>query len=744
MPTLTDSLTASSARRLPFRKRPDLEVSRQVYEGRSYWIVKEPIGLTYHRFLEEEYQLLEMLDGTPSLDDLKQQFEARFRPQTIAREELQQFLGMLHRSGLVIADVTGQGEQLERRATKRRRQERWAAATNPLSIRFKGFDPEALLNRLYPSTRWFFSTPAVVCCLAMMFAALLLIAVQFDTFQAKLPAFEDFFAAQHWIWLALALSVSKVLHEFGHALCCKHYRGECHEMGVLFLVFTPCLYVNVSDAWLLPNKWHRIAIGAAGMYVELVLASICTFLWWMSEPGLLNYLCLSTMFVASVSTLLFNSNPLLRFDGYYMLSDLLEIPNLRQKASTLLHRKAGRWLLGLREPPDPFLPHRHQGLFACYSVAAACYRWFVTFAILWFLHQVFKPYRLELIGQLIGAVALYGLLVRPLWQLGKFFYQPGRLRQVKRTRLITSVTLVAIVMVAVALIPMPAAVYCPLEIQPRQATAVYVDVPGRLAMVHVTPGVEVRRGQPLAQLANWDVDLAIERLRGERDALASRLAGLEQQRFRQREASLEIQHVRESLAATEAQLTEKQRDARRLQLVAPVAGIVLPPPAVAEQAKSEDELANWFGTPLDRVNRGATLGESTMLCRIGNPRQLEAVLVIDQADIVRVQSEQAVEIQFQQLPGATYRGTIVDVARRELEISSQRLSSKAGGELATHTGADGHEQPLSTSYQALVPLDDVEGILRPGLVGHAKVHTAWETLGARVCRYLARTFRFEL
>ena len=106
----------------------------------------------------------------------------------------------------------------------------------------------------------------------------------------------------------------------------------------MLLVFTPCLYANVSDSWMLPNKYHRAFIGAAGIYVEAILASIATFIWWFSEPGLLNYLALSVMFICSVSTVLFNGNPLLRFDGYYILMDLLEIPNLRQKATEVMKR----------------------------------------------------------------------------------------------------------------------------------------------------------------------------------------------------------------------------------------------------------------------------------------------------------------------------------------------------------------------------------------------------------------------
>ncbi len=134
-------------------------------------------------------------------------------------------------------------------------------------------------------------------------------------------------------------------------------------MGVMVLVLTPCLYCNVSDSWMLPNKWHRAAIGAGGMYVELVagrhrhLRLVVT-----PQPGLLNHLCLNAMFVASVTTVIFNANPLLRYDGYYILADVTEIPNLRQKATTILSRKMGEWCLGLEHARRPLPPRAEPDL----------------------------------------------------------------------------------------------------------------------------------------------------------------------------------------------------------------------------------------------------------------------------------------------------------------------------------------------------------------------------------------------
>ena len=188
------------------------------------------------------------------------------------------------------------------------------------------------------------------------------------------------------------------MHEFGHGLSCKHFGGECHEIGVMLLVFTPCLYCNVSDSWMLPNKWHRAAIGAAGMYVELVLASIATFVWWFSQPGPFNYICLSVMFICSVSTVMFNANPLLRYDGYYILSDFLEIPNLRQKASTILNRSSasGAWASKSRKirscRTQPVAVRDLHGRLGHLSLGRH-----VLDPI--FLNRVFEPYGLKIIGQ---------------------------------------------------------------------------------------------------------------------------------------------------------------------------------------------------------------------------------------------------------------------------------------------------------------------------------------------------------
>lgn len=745
MATLADSLKTSSGRRLALRRRPDLEARRHQYQGRSYWVVKEPVGLKYFRFQEEEYAILQMLDGTVSFDDIKTRFEKQFTPQKITLNDLQQFVGMLHRNGLVVSTSSGQGRQLKRRRDERVKKEFLGKLANVLAIRFKGIDPERFLNALYPWVRWMFSPITVLLCIVLAISALALILVQFDVFQSKLPAFHEFFGAKNWLLLGMTLAVTKILHELGHGLSCKHFGGECHEIGVMFLVLTPCLYCNVSDSWMLPSKWKRAAIGAAGMYVELILASIATFIWWFTDPGTLNHLALRVMFICSVSTVIFNGNPLLRFDGYYILADLVEIPNLRQKASSILNRIMAKWCLGMELPEEPFLPQRNHVFFALYTVAAVCYRWIVLISILFFLYKVFEPYGLQVIGQIIAMMSIGSMVVMPLWKLGKFFHTPGRMEQVKKKNLYITVAAVATVVAAVLFVPLPHRVTCSVEVEPRDAVPVYIEVPGsRIEEVPVRPGAAVEAGMTLARLTNEELTLSLAELEAQRNDYLRRKDYLVHARARDASAIAEYQQVREMLEALDKQIEKKREEQSRLELKAPIAGTVLPPPPRPKRSSPDGRLPSWNGTLLDRKNLGMTVTESALFCEIGDPSKVEAVLVIDQADAEMVEVGQAVAIKLEAFPGWTFHGHIEELAKTSMKVAPRSLSNQAGGDLATVTDKSGQARPLSTSYRARVPIEDLDQPVPQGLRGRAKIYTGWQPLGSRIGRFLYHMLHFTL
>ena len=729
--------------------RPDLSVRYHKYQGKPYWVVKEPVGLKYYRFQEEEYSILRMLDGTCSFEDIKERFEQDYAPQKISLNDLQHFIGMLHRSGLLITDAEGQGPQLRKRRDQTSRRELMQKFSNVLAIRFKGIDPDRMLNWMAPYTNWFFTKWAVMFFCVLGLSALLLVGTQFDVFRSRLPAFHEFFGPENWIWLGCTLAITKVLHELGHGLSCKRFGGECHEIGVMILVLTPCLYCNVSDSWLLPSKWHRAAIGAAGIYVEVVLASIATFLWWYSEPGLLNHICLSIMFICSVSTILFNGNPLLRFDGYYILSDIAEIPNLRQKASKILHRLMAQYMLGIEQQEDPFLPQRHRWFFALYTVAAVCYRWVVVFSIFLFLNSVLEPYGLKVIGQIIAMAGIFGLVVQPSWQFGKFIYTPGRMHQVKKKNVLISGAIIAALIAAFIYVPLPYSVKCAVEVQPRDERNVYALVPGTLKTVNVKAGQTVQEGDVLAEMANEDLLLSVADLQNACDRYQSELDVIEMQLAMPNSKADpgRIPVIKALLESTQQQLAEREKDLDKLKIRAPVSGTVLPAPLKKAQPSPDGRLPGWSGSLLDQLNVGAFLEPSDELCRIGDPNKFEALLAVDQADIDFLSAGQPVRIKLDAYTNNVVETKIEsedDISREPMRYSSQGMSMQAGGKLATKTSASGIPVPLSTTYQVIVPLPNDGEKYEADLRGRAKVTAQPKSLGWRTWRLLTRTFRFDL
>jgi putative peptide zinc metalloprotease protein len=296
---------------------------------------------------------------------------------------------------------------------------------------------------------------------------------------------------------------------------------------------------------------------------------------------------------------------------------------------------------------------------------------------------------------------------------------------------------------AVFFVPLPHRVYCTFEIQPRDAQKIFVNVPGELVEVRVKPGDHVEKDTTLARLKNLDVELDIAKLEGERAQKEIDLESLRSELYNPGDAALQITPLEAVLQSIKEQLVEKKSDFRRLTLVSPAAGVVLPPPD-DKKPTSDKQLASWTGTPLEKRNRQAFLQEGTFFCQIGDPQKMEAQLVIEQNEIEYVRLGQVVDIKLDELPFDNLQGEIVEVANEPLRISPRHLSNKVGGELATKTDEAGAERPQTTSYLVRVPLDDADGLLRIGYKGRARIHVSPQPLGRRLWRMLTQTFNFRL
>jgi putative peptide zinc metalloprotease protein len=423
--------------------------------------------------------------------------------------------------------------------------------------------------------------------------------------------------------------------------------------------------------------------------------------------------------------------------------DLLEIPNLRQKSTAVLNRWFQRSVLGLELSNDPFLPQRHRFLFGLYTVASVIYRWVVVFSIAFFLAKVLEPYGLQVIGRILAISGLVGLVIQPLRATWKFVRTPGRLQKVKRMKALRAVGIFAAAVAAFCLIPLPHSIESPFEIRPANPRYIYAGTGGRIRQVMVQPGQLVQADQMLVQLENLQTEFEAVRLIGQVRAAEVRLDSLQQQSHLDSSISGQEAAQQRVLSTAEQLSAKAAEDFQRLQVRSPSAGVVFEPPYRDDKPPTDGRLNVWSGSPLDPPNRGAFVSPEDLLCIIGDPQKMEAVLVIDQRDIQLVQTGMEVALQLESRQLWPTSGTIFQISQMEMQYSPANLASQAGGGVDTKADAEGGLRPINTSYQARVMLPDDPGGLRVGYRGTAKIYTEWRSLGWRVWRWGVRTFNFE-
>jgi putative peptide zinc metalloprotease protein len=724
-PTLAPALPyGQSAEHLKVKLRPDLVVQPQFYEGMTHYVIKDPLALKYFRFKIEEYFLLQQFDGKLTLQEVKKAFERKYRPQTISIEDLTRFVAQLHEAGIVQIDSNDQAKVLIRRRKKNRWRKVWAFLANILFIKIPIIDPERLLTRMYPYFRWIFTRTFVAVSVMSMLLAIGVVASNWRRFYEELPDFQSFF--NWWTILSfwLSLAIVKIIHEFGHGLTAKHFGGEVHEMGILFLVLTPALYCDVTDSWLLPNKWRRIWISAAGIYVECFLASLATFIWWKSSPGLVHSLAIATMFICSVNTILFNANPLLRYDGYYVLADWLEIPNLRIKSTQFFGYLIQEKVLGLEIPVQSYLPRSRRILFVTYAVASYIYRWFVTFAILWFLSQVLKPYKLESISYLMAAGALVPLVGVPLYQIGKFLHTPGRLRKVKKARAFAYGAAAVAIVTGILLIPTPLRIPGTLVLRLARPKEVYTEVEGRLVELNVRNGAWVTKGTVLAKLSNPEKEKELVQRQGDHDINFHKAQWYAQSHEPENRAQAKLHE--EFAAELEPMIQKIVEQLDKLTLIADRDGQVVGSP-------HKETVGQW----LKPGNKP--------FCELGDPHHLEAHLIIEQSDVHLIHPDSRAWVKIYGKAETTYRSRVSEIAKRTREEIPTELSNLAGGEVASKADPKtGTAKPITAVYEVIIPVENADLKLEPGLRGAAKIESEPCTLAWWLMRWAFKLFNFQL
>jgi putative peptide zinc metalloprotease protein len=713
------------------RLRPDLQITEQRYEGKTYHVVKDPVCLRYYRFNRQEYYVFSLFDGRHTMEEIKGRFEDEFKPHRLEYHDLEGFARQLVTAGLVQHEAVGTGKHLFERRAKQRRLRRMAAISSVLYWKIPVFDPDRILNWMFKYLWWIFTTPFFLLSVGLMLAAVVHVAMHFQTFYDKLPQYQEFFAFRTMLYMWISLGVVKVIHEFGHGLSCKAFGGECHEMGVLLMCLSPALYCNVTDAWTIADKWKRIIISFAGIYVELIIAALSTFVWWYT-PHLpeVNNIALCLMTLCSVSTFVFNANPLMRFDGYYIMADWLEIPNLRDRANRFLTNLFLDKCLGIEVPPEQYMAPGRKLLFVTYAIVSYVYRWVVTFSIIWMLADFLGP-KLKVISHMIAILSLASMFVWPVFRMVKNIRQRGRLPDMKAKRVYVTAAVFAGLVAVFFLVPLPISRVRDTGLvtpNPNYSEPAVLPEPANLISLDVQEGEEVRRGQKLAGFMSPALQLELQKTMAketENRQVADDLDHQMKNRSLPPASLVSLQtEYKNSLGkakeeADKAEQLKKQVEAIR-ELRAPRDGRVMGLPR-----------PNEIGRQFDR-----TFLDGKPVCVVGDPSKLIVKVPVNandyrllREDLAAAGGPLAVSIYVKGRTDRDYAGVVRKLPESDAKNVPVALTQRGGGPLAVkQAGEEGKETPpVAQTYLVEVELTAREGSVRPGALVSTKILCQWRT-----------------
>ncbi len=604
--TFSESWYRIAGRRVALR--PHVRLHRQYYRGEKWFVLHDPFANQFFRLRPAAYAFVARLARDRTVQEVWEECLRLAPDDAPGQQEVIRLLAQLFHANLIQSDQPADSASLFERYRKRRLQETRARLLNIMFASFHLFDPDRLLVRLLPVVRPLFGPLGAVVWLVAVAAGLKAVVDHAGEFMDQTEAV---LAPGNLVLLYVALVLLKTLHEFGHAFMCRRFGGEVHDMGVMLLIFTPLPYVNATAAWAFRERWKRVLVGLAGMLVELFVAALAAVVWAGTGPGLVHSLAYNTVFFASVSTILFNANPLLRYDGYYVLSDLLDLPNLFSRSMQMWKYLVERFAFGIK--PDAGLRNPAQTpaearWLTFYGILTLVYRVFVFAGILMFVGS-----RFLLVGLLMAVVCAFSWVVAPLVRLVHYVAaSPGLYRVRARAALVLGGTLLA-VLTLLGAVPWRVRVLAPGVVLSARHTVVATETAGRLAELLARPGTQVRAGVPLVRLEAPELDFAIAAARAQQ----AEVEALLRQAMDVQPANL--QPLRSSAAAVRARLADLETRRAGLTVCARQDGLWVAP-NIAEQR------GGW-------VARGAVLGD------LVDPTNMLFAAVIDQQDAARLFGE---------------------------------------------------------------------------------------------------------
>jgi putative peptide zinc metalloprotease protein len=474
------------------RLRRHTQIHRHHYRGELWYVMQDLASGRNYRFNPSAYQVIGLMDGKFTVQELWEKVSAQFGDDAPTQSEMINLLSRLHAADVLLCDVPPDTVELFRRHTKVGKSQWWSQLRSPLSLRFPLFKPEKFLARTAYLVQPLFSRYGLILWLAVVGAGSVLAGWHWQELTENMV--DRVLSANNLVIMGMVFPLVKALHELGHAYAIKVLGGQVPEMGIMLLVLMPVPYVDASSSLAFRDKWQRVLVGAAGMMVELFVASLALFLWLALPPGTLRSICFNVIFVASVSTILFNANPLLRYDGYYILADWLGILNLAQRSTNYLGYLFKRYVFGLKDTVPPYTGPGERFWFIFYAVASAIYRFFLYFGIILFISGKFF-----IIGILLGIWALGGMVVMPVVKKIKYVMTDSSLREKRGRAMAVSWGLILGLLFLLFLMPFPSRTRTEGILWAPEESLVRAETDGFIARIAAIPNSPVRKGDLLLE-----------------------------------------------------------------------------------------------------------------------------------------------------------------------------------------------------------------------------------------------------
>jgi putative peptide zinc metalloprotease protein len=475
------------------------KLHRHRYRAEVWYLLQDPASGRVHRFTPSTRLLLAAMDGKRNVDSIWRLAQRHLGEGAPTQDEVIQLLGQLHGSDLLATDTDPDALELFERGEKAKTAKRRRSWANPMAVRIPLLDPGAFLDRWVALWRALWSPIGIVLWLVAVLPALILLPSHWPDLTGNFS--DRVLQADNLLLLAVVFPLIKALHELGHATATRAFGGEVHDMGVMLLVLMPVPYVDASAATVLRSRWHRALIGAAGMWVEVLIAALAFYVWMAAEPGLLRAVCFNVMLVAGLSTLVFNGNPLLRYDAYYILADLIEMPNLAQRAARYWGYLLDRYLLRSHDAENPARTLSERAWFASYGLLSTVYRIFVTAAIALFIGSQFF-----FIGVILALWAVTTMVGMPILRALRHLGSTPTLRERRGRILALTGAVLATAVTFLVLIPVPYRSQAEGVVWIPEQAMVRAGASGFVSRIELAPGAAVKTGDALVQSVDPALD----------------------------------------------------------------------------------------------------------------------------------------------------------------------------------------------------------------------------------------------